>query len=131
MEKINLDGCVIVYYAIRDAHIVHTVNPAVTYEVDTVEYARFNEKYEQEEKSRIVMMVIWFFLGILGFHRFYIGDMKKGALLLFTVGGLIVGWLIDIVNIGPRVTEYNEELKKTLLEQAILRTRKKREAAVP
>ena len=124
MEKINLNHYDVRFNPAKDVYVVTTVEPGGVYEIDFHNYAEYERKYEQEEKTRVVMMSLWLILGILGFHRFYIGDMKKGALLLFTLGGFVVGWLIDFVHICPRVTEYNDELKKRLLEQAILNTKK-------
>ena len=127
MDTINLDNYDVRFNPAKDVYTVTTVEPSGSYEIDLHNYSEYMERYEQEEKYRVVMMVLWLVLGILGFHRFYIGDMKKGALLLFTGGGFVIGWLIDFAFICPRVTEYNEELKKHLLEQAILRTRKDKE----
>ena len=127
MDTINLDNYDVRFNPAKDVYTVTTVEPSGSYEIDLHNYSEYMERYEQEEKSRVVMMVLWLVLGILGFHRFYIGDMKKGVLLLFTGGGFVIGWLIDFAFICPRVTEYNEELKKHLLEQAILRTRKDKE----
>ncbi len=127
MDKINLDNYDVRFNPAKEAYTVTTVEPAGSYEIDLHNYSEYIERYEQEEKSRVVMMVLWLVLGVLGFHRFYIGDMKKGVLLLFTGGGFIIGWLIDFAFICPRVTEYNEDLKKRLLEQAILKTQKDKE----
>ncbi|MBE51126.1 MAG: hypothetical protein CMP51_05490 [Flavobacteriales bacterium] len=38
-------------------------------------------------------------LGLLGIHRFYRGDRKIAMWQLFTLGGLGVWWLIDLVKI--------------------------------
>ncbi len=124
MEKINLDHYDVRFNPVKNNYMVTTAEPSGTYEIDLHNYAEYERRYEQEEKSRTVMMVLWLVLGIFGFHRFYVGDMKIGCIMLFTLGGFIVGWLIDFLHICPRVTDYNEELKKRLLEQAILKTSK-------
>ena len=40
-------------------------------------------------------LLLWFFLGGLGMHRFYMGDIAIGILQLLTIGGFGIWWLID------------------------------------
>ncbi|MEE2829812.1 MAG: NINE protein [Myxococcota bacterium] len=43
----------------------------------------------------IVAYLLWFFLGLLGVHRFYLGRWVSG-LIWFLTGGLCgIGWLFD------------------------------------
>jgi TM2 domain-containing membrane protein YozV len=46
--------------------------------------------------SIVVGYVLWFFVGIIGGHRFYYGRPLTGILWFFTLGLLGVGWLIDL-----------------------------------
>lgn len=48
-------------------------------------------------KSMIVGYLLWFFLGVLGIHRFYTGRWVTGIVWLLTGGVLGVGWLFDAV----------------------------------
>ena len=50
---------------------------------------------QQSQKSRLVMFLLWFFLGPFGGHQFYSGHSGKGILYLFTMGLCGVGVLID------------------------------------
>ena len=47
------------------------------------------------EKSRLVVSLLCWFLGYLGVHRFYAGKTGTGLLMLFTLGGFGIWWLID------------------------------------
>jgi len=38
-------------------------------------------------KSRLVALLLCFFLGPLGVHRFYVGKIGTGILMLLTLGG--------------------------------------------
>jgi len=49
------------------------------------------------EKSIIPAILLCFFLGFLGFHRFYVGKHLTGILMLITLGGLGIWQLIDLV----------------------------------
>lgn len=48
-------------------------------------------------KSRLVLIILWFFFGILGFHYFYAGRIGMGLLWLITGGLFGIGWVIDII----------------------------------
>jgi TM2 domain-containing membrane protein YozV len=39
------------------------------------------------------------FLGVIGVHRFYIGKIGTGILMICTVGGAGVWWLVDFIMI--------------------------------
>ena len=47
------------------------------------------------DKSLVVAVLLWFFLGLLGIHRFYLGHIGMGILYLLTAGLCGIGWLID------------------------------------
>ena len=48
-------------------------------------------------KSRTVASVLCFFLGVIGVHRFYVGKTGTGIAMIFTLGGLGVWALIDLI----------------------------------
>lgn len=58
-------------------------------------------------KSKSVAYLLWFFLGWLGVHRFYLGKVGTGILYLFTFGLFGVGLLIDLFTLGGKVDVYN------------------------
>ncbi len=47
------------------------------------------------DRSLIVAVLLWFFLGLIGIHRFYLGHISMGVLYLLTGGLCGIGWLID------------------------------------
>ena len=50
---------------------------------------------EEGEKSQSIAIALWFFLGFIGVHRFYLGHIGLGVLYLLTGGLCGIGWLID------------------------------------
>lgn len=51
------------------------------------------------EKSRLAALLLCWFLGIFGAHRYYTGKILTGLLMLITLGGFGIWWLIDFVMI--------------------------------
>ncbi|GAA4962447.1 TM2 domain-containing membrane protein YozV [Nonomuraea thailandensis] len=51
------------------------------------------------QKSWIVAVLLCFFLGAIGVHRFYVGKIGTGILMIVTLGGLGVWVLIDFIMI--------------------------------
>ena len=49
------------------------------------------------DKSNTVALLLCFFIGFLGAHRFYVGKVGTGVLMLVTLGGLGLWALIDMI----------------------------------
>jgi TM2 domain-containing membrane protein YozV len=52
---------------------------------------------EISPKSRLVVTLLAWFLGVFGAHRFYLGKTGTALLMLFTLGGLGIWALVDFI----------------------------------
>lgn len=53
----------------------------------------------ESSKSRLTTLLLCFFVGTLGIHRFYAGKTGTGILWLLTLGLCGIGTLIDLIMI--------------------------------
>jgi TM2 domain-containing membrane protein YozV len=54
------------------------------------------------EKSFVTTLILCVLLGGLGVHRFYVGKIGTGILMLLTLGGLGIWQLIDLIVIATQ-----------------------------
>lgn len=54
----------------------------------------------RSEKSAVAALLLCLFLGAFGIHRFYVGKIKTGILMLITGGGLGIWVLVDLILIA-------------------------------
>jgi TM2 domain-containing membrane protein YozV len=52
---------------------------------------------EKSPKSFVAAVLLCFFLGSLGIHRFYVGKIGTGLLMLVTLGGFGIWSIVDFV----------------------------------
>lgn len=60
-----------------------------------------------EQKSTGTAYLLWFFVGALGAHKFYLGKTGTGVLYLLTLGLLGFGLLYDLFTIPAQVETAN------------------------
>ncbi|MAT82632.1 MAG: hypothetical protein CMJ29_13430 [Phycisphaerae bacterium] len=62
-------------------------------------------------RSTPVAYLLWFFFGLLGVHRFYLGRPISGVIYLLTGGVFLIGWILDLILIPGMVRITNLEWK--------------------
>ena len=69
----------------------------------------------QSEKRLLPAVLLCFFFGVFGAHRFYIGRIGSAVVQLLTIGGLGIWWLVDLILLatgslkdgaGQKITEW-------------------------
>lgn len=59
----------------------------------------YETRQMKSPKSRLVLLVLYLFFGVAGFHKFYSGKMGMGFLYLFTGGLFGIGLFFDFFSI--------------------------------
>ena len=62
------------------------------------------------QKSFVTTLILCVLLGGLGVHRFYVGKIGTGILMLLTLGGLGIWALIDLIVIAVQNFKDSEGL---------------------
>jgi hypothetical protein len=58
------------------------------------------ERSDIWHRSRLLTLLLCFFFGIFGAHRFYVGKIGTALLMALTLGGLGIWYLIDLLLIA-------------------------------
>ncbi len=58
-------------------------------------------------KKLWIAYLLWFFLGFLGGHKFYLNKIFLGILYFFTGGLFFIGWFVDLFTLPSQVDLYN------------------------
>jgi TM2 domain-containing membrane protein YozV len=123
-----------------EQHASGDQNPALgragkNMELSTQDRMLIEKRVANQAKSRRAAYLMWFFLGALGVHRFYLGLSKSGAtmLILFIIGvitavagvglvilGLLGVWaLVDAFLIPGMVRQQKEDVRRRLTQDAL------------
>jgi TM2 domain-containing membrane protein YozV len=87
-------------------------------------------RYDADKKSALIAYLLWFFLGLFGVHRLYLGRVGTGLgmlvlhgiswvlawILIGYLGFAVLGlwWLIDALLIPGMTRSYNNRLIESL-----------------
>lgn len=66
-----------------------------------------SEKEDVSNKKWSVVLILCILLGLIGFHRFYVGKGGTAILMLLTLGGFGIWTLVDLVIIS--LSEFTDE----------------------
>jgi hypothetical protein len=67
------------------------------------------ELYSYPQKRSWLARLLWVTFGIVGAHRFYLGRPLTGLLMLFSLGGGLLWWVVDGFLVGSMVRGRNAE----------------------
>jgi len=83
------------------------------------------QEVDSRKKSVAATWLLWLFLGELGAHRFYLGRVGSGIVMLLTLGGLFIWALVDAFIIPGMLRANKHEVEAEVLQEiAAMRERK-------
>jgi hypothetical protein len=86
-------------YCTKCGHMVHESARACP-QCGAPQYGPDVYPEEVSSRSRLIALLLCFFLGAFGIHRFYVGKIGTGIIWLLTVGVLGIGVLVDLILIA-------------------------------
>ncbi|WP_209121441.1 TM2 domain-containing protein [Alkalihalobacillus sp. BA299] len=84
---------------------------------------------DNRKKSSATTWILWFFLGGLGGHRYYLGKTGSAIAMTLTFGGLGIWALIDIFLINGMINKKNSEIEYQIVNEIKIMGENKREVA--
>ena len=93
--------------------------------LDARQLMLLDSEIKSQGKNMLLAYVLWYFLGIIGGHRFYMkktGSAIAMLILSITVIGLIatfIWWVVDAFLVHTWVKEHNRNLEYRLVSQIL------------
>lgn len=92
-------------------------------QLDTRELLLLESEVKNQGKNMVVAYVLWYFLGIFGGHRFYMGRTGSAVaqlILSITVIGMLVTWIwwvVDAFLVHTWVKEHNTMVEHRTMDR--------------
>ncbi len=74
-----------------------------------------SSEMNKRQKSPTVAWLLWFFLGGIGGHRYYLGRIGTAILMTLTIGCIGIWTLIDLFFISKMIRKANEKIESEVL----------------
>jgi len=85
-----------IFYAVY--LILSEMTPSILSQMNISE-KKYQSSEELSEKEFLPTLILCFFVGFLGIHRFFVGKVGTGILMIVTLGGLGIWVLVDFIMI--------------------------------
>ena len=86
-------------------------------DLSTQELQLLASEMDRRKKSTAATWILWFFLGGLGGHRYYLGKIGSGVAMTLTLGGLGIWTFIDIFLIMGMINKKNNEIESQIVSE--------------
>ena len=93
------------------------------YELDQRELLILQQELEKRRKNPVAVWILWAFLGNFGAHRFYLGKVGTGVIMLL-VGWMTLGiwWIVDAFLITGMLRDNMQAIEAEILQElAVMR----------
>jgi len=87
------------------------------YDMSEKELLILRQEVEQRKKNPAAAWLLWFFLGLFGAHRFYLGRIGSGIAMLFTGGGFVIWWFVDIFLMSGMLRDNEHKVQAEVIQE--------------
>lgn len=79
---------------------------------------------EKRGKSKVLTYFLWWFLGLFGGHRFYLGNIVY-AIAMFLFGWMTCGiwWLVDVFFLSKKIAKLNAKIEDEIINNILAQRR--------
>jgi len=91
------------------------ISGLTVYDLTERELLIFTEERAHRIKSPLITWLLWFFLAIIGGHRYYLGNIVMAIAMTLTLAGLGIWGLIDAFFIPAALRRNNREVSQRIL----------------
>ena len=85
---------------------------------------------DTRKKSTATTWILWFFLGSIGAHRYYLGKIGTGVAMTLTLGCFGIWTFIDIFLNNSMVNKKNTEIESGIISELKLLSNAKSKEAI-
>ncbi|MFD1887071.1 TM2 domain-containing protein [Paenibacillus wenxiniae] len=95
-------------------------------QLDARELMLLESEVKTYGKNMVVAYVLWYFLGIFGAHRFYMGKIGTAvtqlilSLTFFGMAVTMVWWIVDAFLVHTWVKERNAYVESNIIDQILV-----------
>lgn len=86
-------------------------------DLTTEELQLLSSEMMKKQKTSGTAWLLWFFVGIWGAHRFYLGKTGTAVAMLLTFGGFGIWAFIDLFLMNSMVRNSNEEIENNIINE--------------
>ena len=87
------------------------------YDLTEKELLLHSMELENRKKSPLVAWALWFFAGVLGGHRYYLGNIVRAIFMTLTFGGFGIWSTIDAFFIPRTLRQDRQEISTQILHE--------------
>ena len=91
----------------RPRMFCHACGTSIDAQAEICPACGVRQRSDKERVSKAALLLMTFFLGGIGGHKFYLGKPGMGILYLFTFGLFTIGWIVDLFTLPNQVRRVN------------------------
>jgi TM2 domain-containing membrane protein YozV len=97
----------------------HNSQSLTIHDLTEKELLILQQEFDKRKKNEVIAWLLWAFLGLFGAHRFYLGRIGTGLIMLFTLGGFVIWAIIDIFLIPGMLRDYHKKLNDEIIQEIV------------